>query len=237
MRLENRLCKSVCRLIGVSAVAFALSAGSASAQIRITEWMYTGVSAASEYVELKNFGAAAVDFTGWSFDDNSRTPGSFSLSGFGLVAPGQTVIFTEATAAAFRTIWSLAPTVAVLGSNTNNLGRNDEINIYDALLNLVDRLTYNDQGTGNVAGPRTQNVSGVPGSFGALGANNASLWMLSAIGDQQGSYRSTEGDIGSPGFSALAAPGTTVIPVPAAGVLMLVGLGLLGFAARRRSAR
>ena len=44
--------------------------------IKITEWMYNADDTGGEFVEFTNFGATAVDFTGWSFDDNSRAPGS-----------------------------------------------------------------------------------------------------------------------------------------------------------------
>ena len=57
--------------------------------------------------------------------------------------------------------------------------------------NLVDRLTYNDQGTGTVKGPRTQGVAGIPKTDAALGANDASQWQLSAVGDAEGSWAST----------------------------------------------
>ncbi len=33
--------------------------------------------------------------TGWSFDDNHGQPGAFSLSAFGIVQPGESVIITE----------------------------------------------------------------------------------------------------------------------------------------------
>lgn len=237
MRSPAKSRKILASVAGASALALSLVAGGASAQVRITEWMYNGLSAGGlgEFVELTNLGAAPVNFLGWSFDDSSRTPGAESLSGFGLVAPGESVIFTEAAAAAFRLSWSLPASVKILGGNTNNLGRSDEINIYDDLSNLVDRLTYNDQGAGNVRGVRTQNVGGIPSVLAALGANNASLWVLSAVGDGKGSFTSADGDIGSPGFSPFA-PTTTVVPVPGAALLMAGGLALVGFAARRRRA-
>jgi hypothetical protein len=75
-------------------------------QIRITEWMYDG--AGGEWVELTNVGGAPVDLTGWSYDDDSATVGVFSLSGFGVVQPGESVVFTEATVAAFRSAWGSA---------------------------------------------------------------------------------------------------------------------------------
>ncbi|MBX3362942.1 MAG: lamin tail domain-containing protein [Phycisphaeraceae bacterium] len=116
-----------------STIAIIIAAGAAaiaSADIRITEWMYDGTG--GEFVELTNVGAAPIDLTGWSYDDDSRLPGVFDLSGFGTVAPGESVIFTEVSADAFRTNWGLSASVKVLGGYTNNLGRADEINIYDA---------------------------------------------------------------------------------------------------------
>lgn len=210
----------------------AFSAVTQASTIQITEWMYNPVGSIGEFVELTNLGTTPVDMTGWSFDDNTRLPGSESLAGFGIVNPGESVVFTEATTSAFRTAWNLSSSVKVVGGITNNLGRSDEINIYDASNALVDRLTFDDQGTGNVKGPRTQGVSGRPGSAAAIGANNASLWVLSTVGNAEGAYASVGGDIGSPGKTAYAAP----VPLPAAAYLLFSGLGMLGGAVRRKRA-
>ncbi|OGB01789.1 MAG: PEP-CTERM sorting domain-containing protein [Burkholderiales bacterium RIFCSPHIGHO2_12_FULL_69_20] len=200
---------------------------SAHAQVQITEWMYSGAS--GEYVELTNLGASAVDFTGWSFDDSSRTAGTTDLSAFGSVAAGASVILTEATAADFRAAWALAPTIQVIGGNTNNLGRSDEINLYDASAALVDRLTY-----GDVAFPgtvRTQNASGTPSALADLVPQSVTAgWVLASMGDAYGSTASTGGDIGNPGAFTLA------VPEPSTYALLLGGLALVAGAARRRSA-
>ena len=34
---------------------------------------------AGEFIELMNIGNTPIDMTGWSFDDSSRTAGSFSI--------------------------------------------------------------------------------------------------------------------------------------------------------------
>lgn len=143
-RRSVRYVAAVAALTTVSTVGLvAVSSPSQAADaplIRVTEVEYNG----SEFVELTNVGTAAQDFTGWSFDDDSRTAGTVSLSAFGTVAAGESVILAESAADAFRTEWDLKSSVKVIGSNPANLGRADEVNVYDATNTLVDRVTYND---------------------------------------------------------------------------------------------
>lgn len=209
--------------VWAAAVAMLL-AGRAEAAIRITEWMYSGDD--GEFIEFTNRGAAAVDLTGWSFSDSAQTPGAVSLSALGTIAPGESFLVTENDASIFRTAWGLAGTVKVLGGNTANLGRNDEINIYDASNALVDRLTFGDQ---NIAGSiRTQNASGNPKTLGALGANNALQWQLAVANDKYESFTGGAGNIGSPGKFVF-------IPEPAA--LSLAAMAAAVFAVRNRRAK
>lgn len=213
----------------------AQAAHAATDGVKITEWMYNAASGNAEYVELTNFGPVAIDFTGWSFDDANPTPGAENLSAFGVVQSGESVIFTEASAADFRAAWNLSSSVKVIGGVSNNLGRSDEINIFNGTT-LIDRLTYNDQGSGNVKGPRTQGASGNPNSAAAIGANTASAWHLSTVGDIENSLKSVAaggivgGDIGNPGHSSYA----PAVPVPAALPLLLSALSLMGIVGRKR---
>lgn len=202
----------------VSILSVAVVAGAAAAEVRITEWMYSGGN--GEFIEFTNTGASAIDLTGWSYDDDSRTPGGFDLSGFGSIAAGQSVIITESVAEDFRTAWGLSASVLILGGVENNLGRNDEINLFDANGDLVDRLTYGDQVFASSI--RTQNISGnvLPA---ALGQNDVFGWVLSASGDIYGSTLSAAGDLGNPG---------TWVPAP--GAMALLGLGALAGVRRRR---
>lgn len=196
---------------------FLLTTFNVPAQIRITEWMYGGAN--GEFIELTNVDDSPIDMTGWSYDDNSRTLGVFNLSGFGLVAAGQSVILTEADAADFRLAWELDAAVKILGGYTNSLGRDDEINIFDALGQLVDRLTYNDEVAGG--GPRTNNVSGnIP--FAALGANNPAAAILSINGDIYGSWAGGT-DVGNPG----------AYPIPEPATIAVFGLGMISMLRRR----
>jgi len=200
---------------------------SSNAAMVVTEWMYQGAAAGGvgEFVEFTNTGSTAVDMTGWSYWDSTALPTlptvKFDLSAFGLVAPGQSVIITDQTAAEFRAAWGLSNAVAVIGGMTPNLGRSDAIRLFNANGDLVDQLVYNDQGTGNVAGPRTQNTSGIttPANYGT---NNASAWVLST-GDSLS--WTAGGNTGSPGVAAVPEPSS---------VALLGSLGALAFLRRRR---
>ena len=213
------------KLTVAACAALCAMASSASAGMLITEWTYSGND--GEYIEFTNTGPASIDMTGWSFDDDSRTAGTVSLSAYGVVAVGESVLLTEvASAADFRTSWSLPASVKVIGGNAANLGRNDEINLYDNAMALIDRLTFGDQ---NIPGTiRTQNRSGNPSSPAALGINDVAFWQLAVNGDAFGSYTGALGDLGN--------PGTYVVPEPASVVLMLLG-GMAMLLARKRLCR
>ncbi|AUT04546.1 endonuclease [Nostoc sp. CENA543] len=175
--------------------------------IQITEYMYAGAN--GEFIEFTNLGTTAVNFTGWSFDDSNRQPGTVDLSAFGIVQPGESVILTEADATAFRTAWGLSAAVKVIGGLTQNLARADEINLYDNNGQLIDRLTYGDQ---NFPGTiRTQNISGWTDVSNLDAVNINTDWLFSAVGDAQNSRTSTGGDIGNPGFyNATPIPGIVI---------------------------
>lgn len=177
-------------------------------QIVITEWMYNAVLSASEFVEVTNIGGEPVAMSAYSFDDDSRTAGTFSLAGLGTLAPGESGLIVEVTAPAFRSEWNLDATVKIADANTANLGRTDEINLFNGTT-LADRLTYGD---GRFVGSiRTQGKSGVPTTCLPLGANTVGGWVFSAVNDGRGSKASTSGDIGSPGTTPLGACGPVII--------------------------
>lgn len=212
--------------LGLLACGFC-AAQEASAAIVISEYVYSGLS--GEFVEFTNTGNSAIDMTGWSFDDNTQLPGSFSLSAFGTVGVGESVILCEPDEALFRTAWSLAGTVKVIGLLDHNLGRADEINVYDATNTLVDRLTFGDN---TIGGPRAQNASANPLDFSILGTNTITSWQLATVGDQYGSYASADGDIANPGINNL-----TAVPEPGTFAALALGSLLVGAGRRARQRR
>jgi 2',3'-cyclic-nucleotide 2'-phosphodiesterase (5'-nucleotidase family)/alpha-tubulin suppressor-like RCC1 family protein len=168
--------------------------------LRITEWMYSG--AGGEFIELTNVGGEPVDVTGWRYDDDSASyDEGFDLSGFGVVEAGESVVFTEGDAEAFRTEWDLCAATSVVGGYTNNIGRADQINVFDDDRGLVDRLTYGDEAFPGTI--RTQDAAGWVSAEG-LGADDVAEWTLATVGDAEGSWAAASGDVGSPGRSTRA---------------------------------
>lgn len=173
---------------------------SARGQIRITEYEYSGSGFSGEFVEFTNVGATPINMAGWTYDDGDQLDGPRTdLSAFGTVAPGQSVVLSENAAAAFKTAWNLGPAIVVIGSNPNNLGRNDMIHLWNASNVLIDQLDYGDQTFPGTI--RANGQTGWPCST-AVGANDIPHWRLAQPGDQQGSVVSTEFNIGSPGSYA-----------------------------------
>ena len=166
----------------------------ASGQMVISEWMYSGVD--GEFIEFTNIGSEPMDMTGWSFDDSSEDPGTVDLSGFGVVAAGESVILTDAIASDFASAWGLAG-ITIIGESTAGLGRNDQINLYDAGSVLMDQLSYGDED--NPGTVRTQyascNIREADYGYTSVQLN----WTLAMVGDSFGSKMSVGGDIASPG--------------------------------------
>jgi len=182
-----------------------LSFSFGSSGMRITEYLYSGVD--GEFFELTNTTGSAIDLTGWSFDDSSATPGTFDLSAAGVVAPGQSVIVTESDQVSFVAAWGLSGETVIGGNAVASLGRNDQINVYDASDNLVERLDYGDEDfDGSI---RAKDQSGQT-CVESLGDNDPYAWTLSEVGDAWGSWASTGGDVATPGSYTAVSCGSSL---------------------------
>jgi hypothetical protein len=189
------------------------------AKIRITEFAYGGKVSGSttggdgEYAELTNIGDASQDLTGWAYETGVTATAAtgLSLTSLGTVAPGESVIVTDVTAAEFRTEWNVKSSVPVLSNNkthTLNGGPNG-IHIFNSSGTEVDSVTY---------AASFESTKGVAAWVDAahVGAKaDTTGWTIAAANDTESSWTSAGGAIGSPGASTLGTETPADVRVPA----------------------
>ncbi len=212
-----------------AALAALAMAGAAQAQVRITEvsaWGSGNAPYATDWFELTNTGSSAITLTGWKMDDSSASFGSATaMTGITSIAAGESVIFTETAAtASFLSTWfgGNAPAGLQIGTYTGGgVGLStsgDGVNIYNAAGVLQASVSFgNSPGSSPFA--TFDNAAGLTGSItqlSAVGVNGA----FAAANDAS--------EIGSPGRIAAA------VPEPGSYALLLAGLGVVGFLARKR---
>lgn len=237
----------LCAVAGLTVCAFA---SASSAQVRVTEVMSEGQGdilsgnggrRQREFFELTNLGAAPVDLTGWSYNDNNTNdPIAFGAL-VGILQPGQSAVFTQMTAADFRTYWGLDNSVVVFSFlQLSNLGNADTINIYNSVVQDASTLVESVSYTAAIKGislnrPYDGTTNSAP--------NVTGTWATSFVGDSFGSFLAPSPTGFPPNFPTpgapwvasdyidLANPGS-YIPTP--GAFALMGLSGMLVARRRR---
>ncbi len=237
----------LCAVAGLVACGFA---SASTAQVRVTEVMSEGQGDIAqgnggrrqrEFFELTNLGAAPVDLTGWSYNDNNTNdPIAFGAL-VGILQPGQSAVFTQMTAADFRTYWGLDNSVVVFSFlQLSNLGNADTINIYNSEVQDASTLVESVSYTAAIKGislnrPYDGTTNSAP--------NVTGTWATSFVGDSFGSFLAPSPTGFPPNFPTpgapwvasdyidLANPGS-YIPTP--GAFALMGLSGLLVARRRR---
>ncbi len=233
------------RLVAIAAVA--LTAGPASAQIRITEVMSSsGVGGTADWFEVTNYGSSAVTSTGWRMDDNTFAfANSVELFGVTSIAAGETVVFLESAAPltdvpAFQTFWGGSASTTQIGTYTGSgvsfSSNGDGVVVFSS--------------TGTELTPRTSFPAATAGSSFYWGYDAAgdfvpgfgsdSAGIVSTVGTITGTLSDqvtfTSADI----LGNIGSPGTAVNAVPEPSSIVLVGFAGLGIAssvARRRFGR
>lgn len=194
------------------------------AVIRVTEVMSSSAQSGTsdgDWFELTNTGLTLVDLSGWSWDDNSNTPGSAGFGGVSIAA-GQSIIITQEEpggSAAWLSDWGISGvTVVALGNGAfqNFSSSGDSVNIYQGTT-LISSVTFS---TATQGFSFEWDTNGTSLGLSALGENGA---FKAAFNGAGGGAEPAGIDIASPGYA-----------VPEPGVIALAGLGALGLLARRR---
>lgn len=197
----------------------------------------SGASYGADWFELTNTGASSLNISGWKMDDNSNSfAAAVALRGITSIAAGQSVVFlegnttgsTDATINAnFKAAWfgSNVPSNFVIanygGSGVGLSATTDAVNIFDGAGSLITRVDFD----ASTIGRTFDNKAGL---------NNVTISTLSSAGvngafSSASAYSTTvsAAEIGSPGLVA-------AVPEPETYAMLLAGLSLIGFAARRR---
>ncbi|MGA2232008.1 MAG: lamin tail domain-containing protein [Tepidisphaeraceae bacterium] len=213
----------------LAACAAASWAGAAWGNVYITKFCSdTGNNELFEFVQVTNLGSTPVNMSGWSEDDSHDTPdvSGHSLTGLGILQPGESGIITQATPANFISFWgaaNLPANLPIVGPYTNDELNTDTDSIYlfNSARVAVDQLDYSTTNGGSADSV----VRNAP--LDALGFNDNELWANSFLGDDFGSFRAAQQatTIGNPGYY--------MVPEPTG--LGVLGLGWIVGMRRRRN--
>lgn len=187
-------------------------------------------SRVNDYWELTNFGSSAVSLAGYSWHDSGRSASAaaaYKLPAGSSIAPGESVIFTTITPAAFRAWWGVSSSVQVFQTvGAPGLGQGDGVALYDDGGNELFYFSYAAGGGKKADG--TDSTGGHAGrSAGGSADSQAAVWVPSsgttsprytfAVTGQLGCFSSVANtaDIGSPGVTA----GLPTVDIASASVL------------------
>jgi uncharacterized protein YjiK len=156
----------------------------------VTPWSSGDSPYAADWFEITNKGTAAVDLTGYKVDDDSNNFASaIALNGISSIAPGESVVFIEgsaATAAAFKTFWfgDKVPAGFQIGTYSGSgIGLStggDQVNLFNAAGTKVTGVSFGASTTFFTF----DNAAGLTGSITALSAagRNGAVTVSGATG-------------------------------------------------------
>jgi hypothetical protein len=211
----------------LAAACVASTASVAAAQVHITEVMSSsGSGGTDDWIEITNYGSAAISISGWRFDDGSFSfAASQALNGVTTIGAGESVIFIEsaggANVSAFRTFWGGLAGVQVgyySGSGLGLSSSGDGASVFTGAGSEISRVSFGAATTGRsffygwtVSGMIDPAFNGVVSSAGSIGSQVS---------------------FGSSQLDNIASPGSAMALIPAPGAIAL--LAVAGLAGRRR---
>lgn len=177
----------------------------------------TAPAGVGDYWELTNVGSAAASLAGYRWHDSGRSfaaGAAWALPAGSTIMPGESVIFTAADPAVFRTWWGLVNNVKIFRTvGVPGLGGNDGVSLFDPAGNELFFFSYAAGGftradgspsTGGHAGPSAGGPADTVAAIWVPSSGSTSPRYTAATGANHGSFTAAVGtDVGSPGVSGL----------------------------------
>ena len=206
--------------IHFSVLGLVAASSLANAQLLVTEIQSDGLD---DFWELTNTGGSAVNLSGYKWNDSARSINdAVNIPSSTFIASGESIIFTKATATAFRSEWGIAASVQIISdSGGPGLGKNDAITLFDAFDTEVLYLSYAVGGFTKSDGSLS---GGDHAGKSAGGASEQALIWDPAFGVSSPRYTFADGtsngtfaasasasNIGSPGYSGFGVAPPSII--------------------------
>jgi uncharacterized protein YjiK len=181
--------------------------GVALAPVEIPQLIVTEINSnatGGDFWELTNVGVTTQDIGNWKWDDDSANPNdpaAVTIPSGTMIAPGESIVLTTAAdAAAFRAVWSIAPTVQVIATPTGpSFGQGDQVHLFNTTGATVTSFSYAASGF--------TKSDGSAAAGGHAGASAGGTATQSAVIDPAfgfGSTRRFMAVTGTPGTSGLS---------------------------------
>ncbi|MBL9182606.1 MAG: lamin tail domain-containing protein [Verrucomicrobiaceae bacterium] len=173
----------------------------------VAPWASGNGAVGGDWFEVTNISANAVDITGWKVDDSSNAfATAIALNGITSIAPGESVIFIESSAAnqativnTFKTVWFGSNVSAGLqigtyqGSGIGLSTGGDAVNLFTAGGTRHSGVTF---GAADATSPYQTFDN-------TAAADNTAITLLSSVAVNGAFIAATSSvEIGSPGYSA-----------------------------------
>ena len=155
------------------------------------------VTISEDWFEIHNYGNTAIDLSGFSWDDNSYTPGTSVFTNTTL-QPGNSVVVWKGMSANkgdFRGAWGISnAAVQIIASDELVNGA------FPSLSSTSDAVALYDTSASPIEICRADYLSSIAGSSVEFDTNCS--YLGNSVAGIRGAYVSTGGDIGSPGNEA-----------------------------------
>ena len=177
-----------------------------------------------DFFELYNYGASAVDLTGWKWDDDSASntdAASATFPAVSIPAGGRLLVVASTDVAVFRTAWGLAGTVPAVAFGGPGLGGGDAVVVFNAAGRVMASINFRGGAVitatdGTVIAPATAapgSTANFPSHAGIAfgGGTTASSAVWDGVSTSAPAYRAAAVNVNG-GFSQPAASATVGSP-------------------------